>query len=155
MPCDEYCDFCYYNTLVFDPDTERRYVACDYIGYIGHRRPCKAGRLCTVRIELEHPKRKSDTHDRYAQAYHLHVKEVLAGRQREALTEFMQQTGETKHTIAKQLGIKPDTVRKWLSEHQFANWAALAAIGMEKPPGMPTITTHPIAKRSDNSRGTE
>lgn len=152
MSCDEYCNYCYYNTLMCDPDTERRFVACYYIGYTNKRRPCPAGRLCSVRIELERPKNITYKYDPdSARAYYLHCKAVLNGKQRAAITEFMQRTGETKKSIARLLGISPETVRKWIAEYQFANWSALAAIGLEKPPDMPTIDTHPV----DRTKGAD
>lgn len=152
MLCDDYCDYCYYNTIVSDPEDDHRFVACDYIGYTGHRRPCPPGRLCSVRIELERPRNVSYKYDpESAKAYYLHCKAVLHGQQREAITSFMLRTGETKKSIARLLGISPETVRKWIAEYQFANWSALAAIGLDKPPGMPTIETHPV----DRTRGAE
>lgn len=150
MRCDNYCDYCYYNTLVTDPEDESRFVACDYIGYTGHKRPSPPGRLCTVRIELERPKNASYKYNPdISRSYHKHVRSVLSGQQRGAITEFMQTTGETTLTIAKKCGISPDTVRKWISEHQFANWNLLAGIGLPKPPGMPTIETHPVKRGAE------
>ena len=147
MLCDKYCENCYYNTLVADPETELRFVACDYIGYTGKRRPSPPGRLCSVRKPLNRPKNVSYKYDpESAKAYHSHVKATLDGKQRLAITEFMMRTGYSRQDISRLLGISSETVRKWISEHQFANWQLLEGIGLPQPPDMPTIKSHPVKR---------
>ena len=145
MLCDKYCENCYYNTLMVDPDTEMRFIACGYMLRTGSRRPSPPGKLCSVRRVLERPKNTSYKYDpEVSKTYHAHAKAVLQGKQRQAITEFMQRTGYSSKDIARQLGISSGTVRKWVSEHQFANWKWLEAIGLPKPPDMPTIKTNPV-----------
>lgn len=145
MLCDKYCENCYYSILVVDPDTEARFVACGYILRTGTKRPSPPGKLCSVRKPLERPKNVSYKYDpEQSKRYHAHVRAVLQGKQRNTITEFMKRTGYDRRDIARQIGVSPETVRKWLSEHQFANWKLLEVIGLPKPPDMPTIKTNPV-----------
>ena len=43
---DSYCSGCIYLCYV---GSDYKSNACDYIGQTGHRRPCPAGKGCTVR----------------------------------------------------------------------------------------------------------
>lgn len=148
MLCDKSCDYCRYSTLVCDPADEHLFTACDYIGTTGHKRPCKAGRSCKVRIKISAPKsadRRDDTERK--RAYRAHVSRSLGGLQAAAILAFMEQEGYTVRTLSERLVVSQNTVRTWLSESAFANWRDLAAIGLPKPDGMPTSETHPMNRK--------
>lgn len=142
MYCDEYCDYCAYNTIVCDPHSERLMVACDYIGCTGHRRPCKPGSLCTVRrpiAEKHNTWSSTSTKRRYRER----VSKTLNGKQSAVILEFMQKNGYTTSKMAEVLHLHRETIRCWVREASFANWDDLAAIGLIKPDDVPTSTEGP------------
>ena len=62
---------------------------------------------------------------------------LLQGRQKAAITEFRESKGWTVTEMAKQLGTKESTFRKWITEYTKANWDVLAKVGLSKPDGLP------------------
>ena len=149
MLCDNYGDYCQYSTLLCDPEDERSFTACDYIGATGKRRPCQAGSSCTVRVEVLVPNNVNRRTDTERQRLHRrHVSATLQGEQAAVILDFMRREGYTINSLAEKLKLYPNTVRKWVREYGFANWKDLETIGLKKPDGMPTSETHPRIKKN-------
>lgn len=146
MLCDKTCEDCRYSTLLCDPADEHLFIACDYIGAIGHMRPCYAGNLCNVKVTTPTPLVGRDRETDRQRLYRKYVKATLQGRQSEAIREFMHREGYTIASLAERLHVYHNTVRRWVREYTFANWDDLAFLGLEKPEGMPTAETHPKPK---------
>lgn len=73
---------------------------CDYIGWTGHRRPCKAGKGCTARKLVEGPRRRKGWVDR------------------EKLAELYKQ-GLTDREISEQAKCGIATVTRWRNSAQL------------------------------------
>lgn len=152
MICDKSCEYCKYSTTLFDPADERLFVACDYIGTTGKRRPCPPGMKCTVRIFTPKPPRhNSNAETERQRQQRKHARETLHGKQREALIAFMSKEGYTIESLAAKMELHSNTIRKWVMEYGFANWRELELLGLIKPADMPTTETHPRIKKDQTN----
>ena len=135
--CDLRCINCvFHDYLSYDNKGKKpeRVLICDYLGYVGKKRPCLPGKECTVRVPFT-PKRnvKSEKQELYRQR----IRAALNGKQKQFFEDYFARSGETYYTLAARLGVAPATVLNWRYERSYAHWEELAAIGIVKPPDMP------------------
>lgn len=71
--------------------------------------------------------------DRYVEK----CRAALGGRQAAVLAAYKKANGLTIQTMADRAGVSCFAMSKWLAERQFARWDALAALGIQKPEGLP------------------
>ena len=66
----------------------------------------------------------------------IEYREKAQGRQRAALADYKQRTGDSNYQISLKIGISESTVRKWCIEYKPANWEKLAILGIKRPEGL-------------------
>ena len=139
--CDWRCVNCIYSAyLSYDNKGKRpeRLLICDYIGFTGKKRPCSAGKDCTVRYLYDaHTSVKREIAERQYRNRQ-RIKGVLNGAQRKFFQSYYESSGENHYTLAAKLGVTPAKIQSWYYEKAYANWNDLAAIGIIKPPDMPS-----------------
>lgn len=153
---DEYCKGCKYLGVL------SRCPYCSYSDVTGHSRGCSSGTGCTVReagkkanapsyfaFHHEPTKTKNSTQKRTKREYTdeefaereskrkkasaARNRELLQGRQRQAILDYKVAHDLTAKQMATLVGVSATTLNKWLTEYSKANWELLAKFGINKP----------------------
>lgn len=157
--CDDTCRMC-----VFRGYLSQTGIICDFFGKTGQRRGCPAGRGCIRRMtgdklrsveqliflgkaeekkrgrprsEQLTPEEFQDRQRRSKAEYRAKIRAALGGRQAAVLGAYKRAEHLTVRELAERVGVSHYAVSKWLAEWQFARWDKLAALGIEKPEGLP------------------
>lgn len=81
----------------------------------------------------ERKKRVSDT----KKAYREKVRAALGGRQAAVLKGYLAVNGISSREMAERIGVSQPILAHWMAEHLCAKWDKLAALGIQKPEGLP------------------
>ena len=156
---DSYCKGCQYLSTVSGGRN------CNYNFITGRLRGCPAGKGCkrhtnpvyaynndkapavkkTAPPPKPSPKRKRPVmtpEEAYEREKYLkreaakRFREKAQGKQRAAIMEYKEKTGESNVTIAAKVGISESQFQKWVLEYVPANWDKLAIVGIKKPEGL-------------------
>lgn len=74
---------------------------------------------------------------RYKAVSYERIRAALGGRQAAVLKAYKKSNGLTIQTMADRVGVSRVVMSKWMEERQIANWDKLAALGIQKPEGLP------------------
>ena len=154
---DEFCIGCKYLGVL------SRTPYCAFNDVTGFSRGCKSGTGCDKRTEgnREHSpnyyafcreEKSEPAADKKKEQYSWSSKSILEGghdsrkkraaaklravsqgRQREAILTYKEENNLTVRQMAKNIGISPTTLNKWITEYTSANWEKLEKIGIKKP----------------------
>ena len=146
--CDDTCRPCIYSGVLTEG------VCCNYILITGNRRGCPAGKGCerrvvgdrrmTIDAAILNPAKatapKKAPPSRHAQEHKRSVRRVrdeLNGRQHAAIEAYRAAHGTSFRKMALALGLNYKTLDSWVQERCRADWHRLAALGIQKPEGLP------------------
>ena len=83
------------------------------------------------------PEELRERRKRYKAASYERIRAALGGRQAAVLKAYKKANGLTVQTMADRVGVSRVVMSKWMEERQIANWDKLAALGIQKPEGLP------------------
>lgn len=153
--CDKTCRGCAYGSV-----TSMWGISCNYILVTGHPRGCPAGAGCTRRLtgdrlltvdqlimmplravkptEKRREKKQETPEERSARRhrYMEHVREQLAGRQREVIVKYRDEHRLTTREMAQMIGVNVKTLDSWACERCRAKWEKLEPLGIARPEGL-------------------
>lgn len=154
---DNYCNGCIYLGKVTGG------LCCSFCDVTGHSRGCPSGQGCTCKktgnrehspnyftYQRSSPEKKEEKAKPAFNEYDEYERErarkkrsaartraELQGRQKAVILAFRDSIGVTSVQLAAMVGVKPSTLSHWLSEDTRADWGKLAALGIQKPDGVP------------------
>ena len=86
--------------------------------------------------KLGRPKGEDKTWSERKKATAERARKICEGRQREAIEDYLAETGLSVAKLAALVGVTESTMRKWKNEYNMADWTKLAQVGIRRPEGL-------------------